>query len=193
MIFAVLERRLLQWRETEANFCFGERELTFHVRYMLSPFRMSVCLSVGLSVCRLAVTFVPPTQQVELFNNFSAQFGTLAIHWHSRKILRRSSLGNPSVGGFKCKRGSEIIAIFYLCNAVSPKRCNIWGKLVLITNTKSYMSFRLVPNSVTLNDLERRNGPYFALFLPNLVISGAYCVKVVDKDITVDNLRLVCL
>jgi len=26
------------------------------------------------------------------------------------------------------------------------------------------MSFRLVPKSVTLNDLERRNGPYLALF-----------------------------
>jgi len=26
------------------------------------------------------------------------------------------------------------------------------------------MSFRLVPKSVTLHDLERRNGPYFALF-----------------------------
>jgi len=26
------------------------------------------------------------------------------------------------------------------------------------------MSFRLVPNSVTLNDLERRNSPYIALF-----------------------------
>ena len=32
--------------------------------------------------------------------------------------------------------------------------------LVLITNRKSYMSFRLVPKSVTLNDLERRNGVY---------------------------------
>ena len=26
------------------------------------------------------------------------------------------------------------------------------------------MSFRLVPKSVTLNDLEQRNGPYFAIF-----------------------------
>ena len=26
------------------------------------------------------------------------------------------------------------------------------------------MSFRLVPKSLTLNDLERRNGSYFALF-----------------------------
>jgi len=35
----------------------------------------------------------------------------------------------------------------------------IWGKLglVLITNSKSYNSFRLVPKSVTFNDLERRN------------------------------------
>jgi len=26
------------------------------------------------------------------------------------------------------------------------------------------MSFRLVPKSLTLSDLERRNGPYFVLF-----------------------------
>jgi len=40
------------------------------------------------------------------------------------------------------------------------------------------MSFRFVPKSLTLNDLERHNGPYFALFF-----SGAHCVKVVDKAI----------
>jgi len=34
----------------------------------------------------------------------------------------------------------------------------IGGKLVLITNRKSYTSFRLVPKSVSVNDLERRNG-----------------------------------
>jgi len=38
------------------------------------------------------------------------------------------------------------------------KRCKIGGKLLLISNRKSYMSFRLVPKSVTLNDLERCNG-----------------------------------
>jgi len=36
--------------------------------------------------------------------------------------------------------------------------------LVIVFDNKSYMSFRLVQISVTLNDLERRNGPYFALF-----------------------------
>jgi len=49
------------------------------------------------------------------------------------------------------------------------------------------MSFRLVPKSVTLNDLARRNGPYFVLFYR---ISGAHCVKVVDKAITTDSERL---
>jgi len=40
------------------------------------------------------------------------------------------------------------------------------GKLVLTTNRKSYMSFRLVQKSVTFNDLELRNDPYFALSKP---------------------------
>jgi len=45
-----------------------------YVRYMLSPVRRlsSVCLS--------SVTFVHPTQPVEIFGNFSSPFVTLAIH-----------------------------------------------------------------------------------------------------------------
>jgi len=48
---------------------------------------------------------------------------------------------------------------------------------VLITNRKSYMSFRLV---LTLNDLERRNGPYFALFSPNSAAFRVHYVKAVE-------------
>jgi len=33
-----------------------------------------------------------------------------------------------------------------------------------VTNKKSHTGFRLVLISVTLNDLEQRNSPYFALF-----------------------------
>ena len=40
------------------------------------------------------------------------------------------------------------------------------------------MSFRFVPKSVTLNDLELRNGRYFALFQRIRVASGAHCVNV---------------
>ena len=43
---------------------------------------------------------------------------------------------------------------------------------------------------VTLNKTERQNGPYFALFLPNLLVSGAHCLKVVNKAITMGNLQL---
>jgi len=49
---------------------------------MLSPVRLSaVCLSV---------TFVHPTQPVEIFG-VSSPFGALAIRWLPRKIWRRSS------------------------------------------------------------------------------------------------------
>ena len=59
------------------------------------------------------------------------------------------------------------------------KRCKIGGKVVLITNRKLHMGFRLVSISVTLNDLERRNGRVVCVILPNSVALGHYYVKVV--------------
>jgi len=42
------------------------------------------------------------------------------------------------------------------------------------------MSFRLVPNSVTLNDLERRNRLNGSVISPNSVAFWADCIKVVE-------------
>jgi len=56
------------------------------------------------SVCP-HVTLLHRTQTVV---NFSTAFGTLAIRWHPRKILRKSSQGNTSAGVVKHKRGSQI-------------------------------------------------------------------------------------
>jgi len=42
------------------------------------------------------------------------------------------------------------------------------------------MSFRLVPNSVTLDDLERRNSPNGTVILPNSVAFMADYEKVVE-------------
>ena len=82
---------------------FSERELTFTFAICYRP---SVC---RLSVCRLSsVTFVHPTQTVEIFVNISTALDTLAIHWRPLKILRRSSQGNPCAGRVKHKRGSKI-------------------------------------------------------------------------------------
>jgi len=51
--------------------------------------------------------------------------------------------------------------------------------LLLITNRKSY-SFRLVPKSVTLDDLERRKSHYRRVISLTSVTFGADCVKVVE-------------
>jgi len=42
------------------------------------------------------------------------------------------------------------------------------------------MSFQLIPNSVILDDLERRNSPYRRVISPNAVAFGADYVKVVE-------------
>ena len=42
------------------------------------------------------------------------------------------------------------------------------------------MSFRLVPKSETLNDVERRNSPNRSVISPNSVAFGADYVKVVE-------------
>jgi len=42
------------------------------------------------------------------------------------------------------------------------------------------MGFRLVPKSMTLNDLERRNGRIVCVISPNLIAFVANYVKVVD-------------
>jgi len=61
------------------------------------------------SVCRpVCVTFVHPTQAVDIFRSISTACCTLATHWRPRQISRRSSQGNPSVGGVKHNRGSQI-------------------------------------------------------------------------------------
>ena len=55
------------------------------------------------------------------------------------------------------------------------------------------MGFRLVPKSVTLNDLERRNDRYLAFFSPNSVALRADYVKVVeDRPIDLYSLRQKC-
>ena len=137
----------------------------------------SLYVIVRPSVVCLSVTLVHPTQAIEIFGNISTPCGTLAIHDLCIKILRRSSQGNPSIGELNTRRVAEYSDFGpierYLGNGARG------AKLVLITNRKSHMGFRLVPNSVTLDDLERRNIDIRSLILPNSVTFGADYVKVV--------------
>ena len=45
------------------------------------------------------------------------------------------------------------------------------------------MSFRLTPNSVTLDDLERRNSPNRRVISPNSIAFGPDYVKVVEDTL----------
>jgi len=45
------------------------------------------------------------------------------------------------------------------------------------------MSFRLVPNTVTLDDPERRNSFRRSVILPNSVAFGTDCVKLVEDTL----------
>ena len=51
------------------------------------------------SVCRLSVTFVRPTQRVDIFGNFSSPFGTLAILDIHGKFHGGRFRGTPPSGG----------------------------------------------------------------------------------------------
>jgi len=74
-----------------------------------SGLRSLLCrVVVRPSLCLSSVTFVHPTQAIDIFGNVSTSFGTLAICWHPGKILRRSSQGDPSVRGVKRERGGRI-------------------------------------------------------------------------------------
>ena len=52
-----------------------------------------------------------------------------------------------------------------------------------MTNRKSHMSFPLVPNSVTLDDLERRNSANRCVISPNLVAFRTDYVKMVENTV----------
>ena len=96
---------------------FSKRELVF---------TFAICRRRS-SVCRLSsVTFVHPTQAIEIFGNISMPFGTLAIYDPSVKISWRSSQGNPSVGVLN-QRGVEKCSDFgpfqgYISETVQDRR-----------------------------------------------------------------------
>ena len=73
-----------------------------------------------------------------------------------------------------------VMVVVLLVSVVVKLLLLLGGKLLLITNRKSHMGFRLVPKSVTLNDLEQRNGRLVCVISPNWVAFGPFGPKVVE-------------
>ena len=98
-------------------------------------YRKSVCLSVCLSVvCNVRAPYSEGWTFRQYFFTVVYLY-TLAILWLSRKILRRLSQGNPSVGALNA-RGVANRAILDLSKAISHKRYKIglWTRVQLMTN-----------------------------------------------------------
>ena len=127
---------------------------------MLSRSRSLYAVARPSVVC-LSVTFVRPTQAVQIFGNISTALGTLAINLHPLKISRISSQGNPSTGELNTRGVAKYSDFGPIDGYISETVQDI---VTINHYRKSYMSFRLVPKLVTLNDLERPNRRYFALF-----------------------------
>ena len=66
--------------------------------------RLLYAIACPSVVCLSSVTFVRPTQAIEIFGNVSTPFGTLPICDLSIKILRRLSQGNHSIWGVGLNR-----------------------------------------------------------------------------------------
>jgi len=66
------------------------------------------------------------------------------------------------------------------CDNFKTVAYDIGYQLLFITNRKSHTGFRLIPTSMTLNDLERRNSPYFAFFSSNSIALLANYVSMVE-------------
>jgi len=65
---------------------------------------------------------------------------------------------------------------------------------VLITNRKSHTGFRLVPTSVTLNNLERRNSPALILcYFASIALQADYFTVVEDRIIISAKYRLLVI
>jgi len=72
------------------------------------------------------------------------------------KFYGDRSKGTPPSGELNT-RGVAEYSDFGPIERYISETVQIGAKFVLITNRKSHMSFRLVPNSVNLDDLERPN------------------------------------
>jgi len=108
------------------------------------------------------------------------------VHWPSAdlqvKFYGDRPRGTPPSGELNTRWVSEYSDFGpierYISETVQDR-----SKVSIITNRKSHISFRLVPNSVTLDDLERRNCPNRRVISPNSVAFGADYVQVVEDTL----------
>jgi len=98
---------------------------------------------------------------------------------NSVHILCHYALGAKTQSGRFSSKISTLI-----CDNFETVRDRMSVSRLVITNMKSHTGFRLVQTSVTLNDLKRRNNPYFALFHRILELWGPITSQCLKTDLT---------
>jgi len=98
--------------------------------------------------------------------------------------------GTPPLEGLNA-RGVAKYSSLDLSKAISRKRCKIGSKLVLITNRKSYVSFRLVPKSVTLNGVMAVILRYFSELVYDVIVKQLLQFQNLPL-IVYDHIKTVC-
>jgi len=80
-------------------------------RNLLNTFTFAICRRPSVCslscVCRLSVTFVHPTQAIEIFGNVSTPFGILAIHDPQVKFYGDRPRGTPPSGELNARGVAE--------------------------------------------------------------------------------------
>jgi len=104
---------------------------------------LSVCPSVRLSVRDVQVPWSHMLEYLE--NNSTTEYVTLKVGLTPTSAIW-SNGNTPKIGW---NRGG----VRSTKPAISPTRCKLGPRLLLRTNRKSHPRFRLVPKSVTLDDL----------------------------------------
>ena len=134
----------------------------------------SVCLSVCLSV-RPSCSGVSRRMKIRScgFQQFSA-----ASFWRG-KVYPDIRRGSPPAGALKW---GTLLSIGKIRPIIGHNLETAQDRRLVTINhyRKSHMGFRWVPKSVTLNDLERRNGRIVCVISPNSVAFRPYYVKVVE-------------
>jgi len=103
---------------------------------------------------------------LEAGNKLKWKIETL-IHKNQQKIfvIKKHSLFLPR--RMECRRGLAM-RILSVCLSVCPSVKRVLCEKMVERSVQIFISyerlFRLIPASMTLNDLERRNSPYFAFF-----------------------------
>jgi len=95
--------------------------------------RPSVC---RLYVVCLSVTFVRPTQTIEIFGNICMPFGTLAIHDLSVKFFGDRLRGTFPSGELNTRGVAKYSDFGHIERYISETVYKIGAKLLLITNRK---------------------------------------------------------